>query len=87
MQTLFIALSLAFCWVYYINTFASTVFSYFGNTLPNPFTRKPFTCVTCMCGWFAAAIGCYQYGVTGLLYLPAGVFTGAMFNAVSMRWL
>jgi len=86
MQTLFIALSLSFCWVNYINPFAAALFSHYINMV-NPFAHKPFNCTTCMCGWFAAIIGCYIHGPTGLLYLPAGVFTGAMFNAISMRWL
>lgn len=83
-EILFASLSLAFCWVHYINTWLAKMFLY--NPV-NPFTFKPFTCIKCMCGWFSLITGCYIHGTTGLLMLPAGVFTGAMFEAVSMRWL
>jgi len=83
-EIIFLALCLAFCWVNYVNAWVSAAFA---ATEPNPFAGKPFTCIKCMCGWFALVLGCYVYGVAGVLLLPAGVFTGAMFEAVSMRWL
>jgi len=83
-EVLFASLSIAFCWVHYINVWLANILLY--NPV-NPFINKPFTCIKCMCGWFALLIGCYIHGAQGLLMLPAGVFTGAMFEAFTMRWL
>jgi len=75
------ALALAFCWVHYIN----------------PINRKPFNCIKCMAGWlsllvYAANLLCtHQLNAIHIacapLYLACGVFTGALFEAVAMRWL
>ena len=40
-----------------------------------------------MSGWFSLAAGCYANGWHGIIFLPVGVFAGAMFEAASMRWL
>jgi len=68
---LIIALSLAFCQV---------VVLHFGSI-------KPFNCIKCMTGWYALVIGCWLVGWHGVVYLPLGVFVGAMFEAIKMRWL
>jgi hypothetical protein len=69
-------LALAFCWVHYVNPFKKT---------------KPFNCVKCMSGWFSlilfGLVGSGLYWPYGWLFLPIGVFAGAMFEAISMRWL
>ena len=66
-----IALSLAFCQVEVLH---------FGSV-------KPFNCVKCMTGWYALGIGCWCVGWHGLVYLPVGVFVGAIFEGIKMRWL
>jgi len=70
-EIIFYALCLAFCQVEVIH---------FGSV-------KPFNCVKCMTGWYALAIGCWQLGWHGIFLLPVGVFVGAIFSAVQMRWL
>jgi hypothetical protein len=70
-EVLFIALSFAFAWV--------EVFK-IG-------TIKPFTCLKCMTGWFALLIGCLSIGWYGVLYLPVGLFIGAVFSSIKMRYL
>ena len=68
----FTALAIAFCWVEFVNPFTKT---------------KPFNCIKCMTGWVGLIIGCYFYNLFGLIYLPIGVFAGAIFEAIKMRWL
>jgi hypothetical protein len=68
---LLLALSLAFCQVEVIQ---------FGSV-------KPFNCIKCMTGYYALALGCIEQGWHGLWYLPLGVFIGAIFQAIKMRWL
>lgn len=69
----FTALAMAFCWVEFINPFKKT---------------KPYNCIKCMTGWIALSIGFYQYNFhIHLELLPIGVFIGAMFEAIKMRWL
>lgn len=48
---------------------------------------KPFNCMKCMTGWYALGLGCWLYGWHGLVYLPVGLFAGAIFSAIKMRWL
>jgi hypothetical protein len=71
LSILFLAISCAFLWV--------EVF-HLGS-------RKPFNCVKCMCGWFALAFACCDYGWGGILYAPMGVFVGAMYSGIKMRYL
>jgi hypothetical protein len=66
-----IALSLAFCQIEVLH---------FGSV-------KPFNCFKCMTGWYGLILGCILYGWGGLVYLPVGVFVGAVFSAISMRHL
>jgi hypothetical protein len=69
---LFFALACAFAWV--------EVFKVWKNT-------KPFNCVKCLTGWFALALAWYTHAPYCVLYLLAGLFVGAMWEAVKMRWL
>lgn len=70
-KIIILALSLAFCQVEVLH---------FGSV-------KPFNCVKCMSGWYALAIGCWCIGWHGIIYLPLGVFVGAIFEACKMRYL
>jgi hypothetical protein len=80
------ALSLAFCWVEIVNPrIVNIVWSIYETK--SFFSGKPFTCCKCMTGWFALILGCVCYGWFGLFFLPLGVFIGAMFEAIKMRWL
>jgi hypothetical protein len=74
---LFFSLSLSFCWV-----------NYGYPLLKDWIWRKPFGCAMCMTGWFALVMSFgVDMGWGSLLMLPAGVFVGAMFEGVKMRWL
>lgn len=48
---------------------------------------KPFNCIKCMTGWYALFIGWYFLGGEGTLYLFIGLFAGAIFEAIKMRYL
>ena len=49
---------------------------------------KPFNCVKCLTGWYSFMFACIaHYGWQSLIFLPVGVFIGAMFEAIKMRWL
>lgn len=71
-QIVFYALALAFCQIEVIH---------FGSV-------KPFNCIKCMTGWYALilALVC-GHGWHSLIYLPVGVFVGAIYSAIQMRWL
>jgi len=48
---------------------------------------RPLNCVKCLTGWIALVIA-YFFGTEyWYFYLPAGVFIGAMFEGIKMRWL
>lgn len=51
--------------------------------------RKPFNCMMCMTGWCSMLLAVWQgvYWPYMLLLGVAGVFVGAMFGAIKMRWL
>lgn len=66
-----IALSTAFTWVELLK---------WGTT-------KPFNCVKCMTGWFSLAGGLLVFGWYGIVLLPVGLFVGAIFEAIKLRWL
>lgn len=70
-KIIILALSLAFCQVEILH---------FGSV-------KPFNCIKCMTGWYALILGLIWTGWTGLWMLPVGVFVGAIFEAIKMRWL
>lgn len=48
---------------------------------------KPFNCVKCLTGWFAFILAFIFHVPHFYLYLPLGVFVGAIFSAIQMRWL
>jgi hypothetical protein len=48
---------------------------------------KPFNCVKCMTAWISLLIGCSQIGWFGIIFLPVGLFVGAMWEAIKDRWL
>ena len=71
LQVILFSLSLAFFWVEILK---------WGSV-------KPFNCLKCMTGW-VSFIMAWSFGVEYfLLYLPLGVFIGALFTAIKMRWL
>lgn len=50
--------------------------------------RKPFNCIKCMTGWFALVLAVLcGYGFISVLLCAAGLFMGALFEAIKMRWL
>lgn len=71
LQVLFFALALAFVWV---------------NILKWGVT-KPFNCTKCMTGWFSLLFAFIFHVPFWPLYLIAGLFVGAMFEGIKMRWL
>jgi hypothetical protein len=48
---------------------------------------KPFTCIKCMAGWIALLFALVFHVDHPYLYLPAGLFVGAVFEAIKMRYL
>lgn len=66
-----VALSLAFTWVEVLK---------WGSV-------KPFNCMKCMTGWFALALAYFFDTPFWYFYLFIGLFAGAMFSAIRMRWL
>jgi len=48
---------------------------------------KPFNCVKCLTGWFALILALLFHVEFWYLYLFIGLFVGAMWSAISMRWL
>lgn len=48
---------------------------------------KPFNCLKCMTGWFALILALIFHIDAWYLYPFAGVFIGAIFSAVKMKWL
>ena len=52
------------------------------------FERKPFNCTMCMTGWCTTGVAVVcGYGWWSLVFLPIGLFVGAMFEAIKMRYL
>lgn len=71
-QIVFYALALAFCQIEVIR---------FGSV-------KPFNCIKCMTGWYAFMLACIAgYGWHSFIFLPVGVFVGATYSAIQMRYL
>lgn len=48
---------------------------------------KPFNCLKCMCGWSAVIMAFTFHVQFWPLYLPLGLFAGAMFEGIKLRWL
>ena len=61
------------------------------NMLPRKIrlqTVKPFSCVPCLTGWSCLILGLIAgYGVEAIGLMFLGVFTGAMFEVIIMRYL
>lgn len=70
-QIIILSFSFAFTWVY--------IFKW-GSV-------KPFTCVTCMTGWFSLIIGYWCAGWWGFAYMPLGMTFAALYSEIRMRWL
>ncbi len=49
--------------------------------------HKPFTCMKCMCGWAALILAFTFHVQFWYMYLFVGLFAGAMFDGIKMRWL
>jgi hypothetical protein len=71
LQVIFFALACAFTWVEILKCGVI----------------KPFNCLKCMCGWFALILAFAFHVEFWYMYLPAGLFVGAMFEGIKMRWL
>lgn len=48
---------------------------------------KPFNCIKCLTGWFALILAFVFHTPHFYLYLPLGVFAGAIYSAIQMRYL
>jgi hypothetical protein len=48
---------------------------------------RPFNCVKCLTGWFSLILAAHFHVPHFYLYLPLGVFIGAVYSAIQMRWL
>ena len=52
------------------------------------FTKKPFICLMCMSGWCCGILALIaDYRWESLLMMFAGLFIGAIFGAIQMRYL
>lgn len=71
LQVIVFALSFAFMWVEILK---------WGVT-------KPFNCLKCMTAWTAVILAYTFHVEFWFMYLPVGLFAGAMFTAIKMRWL
>lgn len=71
LQVIIFALSLSFVWVEVLR---------WGSV-------KPFNCVKCLTGWFALILAFMFHVEFWYFYLPAGLFAGAMFEGIKMRYL
>lgn len=49
--------------------------------------KKPFNCVKCLAGWFALTMAYIYHTPHWYFYLPAGLFVGALFSAIKMKFL
>lgn len=68
---LFFGLSIAFTWVEVLK---------WGSV-------KPFNCIKCLSGWFCLILAWLFDTPNFYLYLPGGLFVGAVFDRIKMRWL
>jgi cell division protein FtsX len=87
MEIIISALALAFCWVEILNQIKS----------------KPFNCMKCMSGYFSFVIAGlndnYMNAFSAhapfwvvkillmIIFIAVGVFAGALFEGIKMRWL
>jgi hypothetical protein len=49
--------------------------------------HKPFNCLKCLTGWFALILAFTFHVEFWYMYVFIGVFAGAVFSAIKMRWL
>ena len=73
-EIVFYSLCLAFVWV----------------EIFNPFKKlKPFNCIPCMTGWISLILSViYGFELLKIILLMAvGVFIGALYEQIKMRWL
>lgn len=70
-QVVILSFSFAFTWVYIFR---------WGSV-------KPFSCVTCMSGWFALIIGYWCYSWWGIGLMPVAMTVAALYSEIRMRWL
>lgn len=70
-QVIFFALASAFTWVEVLK---------WGSV-------RPFNCVKCLTGWFALILAFIFHVECWYMYLPVGLFVGAMFEGIRMRCL
>ena len=71
LQVIIFALAFAFTWVEVLK---------WGSV-------KPFNCLKCMTGWIAVILAFTFHVEFWYMYLPVGLFAGAMFEGIRMRWL
>jgi hypothetical protein len=71
MQVIIFALSFAFMWVEVMK---------WGHV-------KPFNCLKCMTGWVALILAFTFHVQFWYMCLPVGLFAGAMFGGIKMRYL
>lgn len=48
---------------------------------------KPFSCLSCMCGWICLAFAFVFHVHFWYMYLPLGAFVGGLYSSIKMRWL
>src|SRR5688500_10232529 len=72
LQVIIFALSFAFMWVEVLKWWKHI---------------KPFNCLKCMTAWAAVILAFMFHVEFWYMYLPAGLFVGAMFEGIRMRWL
>lgn len=71
LQVVVFALAIAFTWVEVLK---------WGST-------KPFNCLKCLTGWVALILAFTFHVEFWWAYLFVGLFVGAVFGAIKMRWL
>ena len=71
LQVVVFALAIAFTWVEVLK---------WGSV-------KPFNCLKCMTGWAALILAFTFHVEFWYMYLPVGLFVGAMFEGIKMRYL
>lgn len=71
-QVIVFALSFAFMWVEVLKWWKQT---------------KPFNCIPCLTGWVSLVMAFAFHVPFWYMYLPLGLFVGAVFGAIQMRWL
>lgn len=71
-QVVVFALSFAFMWVEVLKWWKQI---------------RPFNCLKCLTGWTAVILAFTFHVEFWYMYLPLGVYVGAVFSSIQMRWL